>query len=673
MENNIMLDKLSINSIRMLGIQAVNAAKSGHPGIVLGAATMAFTLFKNHLSFNPSNPQWFNRDRFVLSAGHGSALLYSLLLHAGYKYTINDLKQFRQLNSQTPGHPEYHLDYGIEVATGPLGQGLANAVGMAVSESFLSAKYNKKEFKIIDHYTYVLCGDGDLQEGIAQEALSFAGHFKLNKLIVLFDSNDIQLDAAVALVYSENLKLRMAALDWNYLKVEDGENQLAIDQAITAAKNSNKPTLIEIKTIIGYGATKQGTSSVHGAPLMDDIKTVATKLEWNQPDFTVPLAVTNYFTKMVKAKGKLAAEKWNQMVQKYKQTYPKLYAEINSALTNKIFEQNYELNNIKWDAIIGTTPQATRIDSGNILKILSAHCSTLIGGSADLAGSTKALVTDKSFSEADHSGRHIHYGVREFAMAAMVNGMTLHQGTIAFGSTFLVFSDYLKPALRLAALMKIPSLFIFSHDSIAVGEDGPTHQPIEQLTMIRTIPNFNLIRPADTKETIGAYIMALNAKTHPNAIVITRQNVPQLSNSSIELVQRGAYIISKENDSKPLDLIIIATGSEVGLAVTSQQQLWTLHQLNVRVVSMPSTFSFDQQSLTYQTTILPVEIPKVAIELGSPDIWYKYVGGNGFVIGITTFGSSAPDKSVLDKYGFTPNQVCAKINEFVRQKQGGIK
>lgn len=668
MENKINLDKLTINSIRMLGVQTVNAAKSGHPGIVLDAAPMTFALFKNHLSFNPKNPKWFNRDRFILSAGHGSALLYSVLHHAGYQYTINDLKQFRQWASNTPGHPEYHLDYGVETATGPLGQGLANAVGIALTESFLSAKYNQKDLNIVDHYTYVICGDGDLQEGIAQEALSFAGHFKLNKLIILYDSNDIQLDSAVQLVYSENLKMRIESLQWNYLKVVDGEDDKAIVAAIAKAKTSDKPTFIEIKTIIGYGASKQGTPSVHGAPLMDDIKTVAKNLKWEYPEFTVPTAVTSYFTQAVLKNGAQLEANWKLKVEKYQKLYPKLYAEIKSALNNEIFNADYQLDNIDWTTIIGTNPQATRIDSGNILKILSTHCPTLIGGSADLAGSTKAAVADKDFLPLDHSGRHIHYGVREFAMGAIVNGMTLHQGTIAFGSTFLVFSDYLKPALRLAALMAIPSLFIFSHDSIAVGEDGPTHEPVEQLAMLRTIPNFNVIRPADSKETIGAYLMALQSKTHPNAIIITRQNLPQLANSSIEQVQKGAYIISKENNSKALDLIIIATGSEVALAIASQEQLWNDKKINVRVISMPSSFIFDKQDKTYQMQILPHNVTKVVIEMGSADTWYKYIAGNGFVIGVNTFGASAPDKVVLEKYGFTSNQVCDKIIKFLNSK-----
>lgn len=668
MENKINLDKLTINSIRMLGVQAVNAAKSGHPGIVLDAAPMAFALFKNHLSFNPKNPKWFNRDRFILSAGHGSALLYSILHHAGYQYTINDLKQFRQWGSNTPGHPEYHLDYGVETATGPLGQGLANGVGMALSESFLSAKYNQKDLNIIDHYTYVICGDGDLQEGIAQEALSFAGHFKLKKLIVLHDSNDIQLDSAVQLVSSENLKMRMESLQWNYLKVITGEDDKAITAAIVKAKTSDKPTFIEIKTIIGYGASKQGTPSVHGAPLMDDIKTVAKNLKWEYPEFTVPIVVTNYFTAAVLKQGSQLEANWKQKVEKYAKLYPTLYAEIKSALNNEIFKADYQLNKIDWTTMIGTNSQATRIDSGNILKILSSHCPTLIGGSADLSGSTKAAVADKDFLAFDHTGRHIHYGVREFAMGAIVNGITLHQGTIAFGSTFLVFSDYLKPALRLAALMAIPSLFIFSHDSIAVGEDGPTHEPIEQLAMLRTIPNFNVIRPADTKETIGAYLMALNSKTYPNAIIITRQNLPQLANSNIEQLQKGAYIISEENKSKTLDLIIIATGSEVSLAIASQEQLWSDKKINIRVISMPSPFIFDKQDKSYQIRILPNNVTKVVIEMSSPDTWYKYIAGNGFVIGVNTFGASAPDKVVLEKYGFTTNQVCDKINRFLNSK-----
>jgi len=668
MEKNTNYDILTINSIRMLGVQAVNAAASGHPGIVLGAAPMAYALFKDHLKFNPKNPAWFNRDRFVLSAGHGSALLYSLLHHAGYPYTINDLKQFRQLDSNTPGHPEYHLPYGIEVTTGPLGQGLANAVGMALTESFLSAKYNQPEHQIIDHHTYVLCGDGDLQEGIAQEALSFAGHFKLNKLIVLYDSNDVQLDSNVNLVFSEKIKMRMESLEWNYLLVENGEDFSVISAAIRKAKTSSKPTLIEIKTIIGYGASKQGTPALHGAPLMADIEHVAKTLNWTYPEFTIPQTVTNHWTIPLISQGQILETKWKQQLASYAQTYPHFYQDIKSALNNHLFHFDGDLTKIDWTTIIDNSPQATRNASGKILKILSKHCPTLFGGSADLAGSTKAMVDDKNYDITNRSGRHIHYGVREFAMAAIVNGMTLHQGVIPFGSTFLVFSDYLKPALRLAALMKIPSLFIFSHDSIAVGEDGPTHQPVEQLTMLRAIPNFNVIRPADTKETIGAYLMALNAKSHPNAIILTRQDLPQLPNSTINAVQKGAYIISKENETQPLALIMIATGSEVSLAIAVQNQLLTKAKINARVVSMPSTFIFDLQDHNYQTQILPAKIMKVAIELGAPACWYKYVNGNGLIIGINTFGASGTAQAVLAKYGFEAHQVYDKIKEFY-QKQ----
>ncbi|MEN0069349.1 MAG: transketolase [Spiroplasma sp.] len=663
------IDQLAINSIRILGIEAVNNAKSGHPGIVLGAAPMAYALFKDHLKFNPKNPHWFNRDRFVLSAGHGSALLYSLLYHVGYNYQIDDLKKFRKLDSKTPGHPEYDLDLGIEMATGPLGQGLATAVGMAVAESFLAAKYNQTNNQLIDHYTYVLCGDGDLQEGITQEALSFAGHLKLRKLIVLYDSNDVQLDSPTDFVISENTERRLKALNWNYLKVIDGNDYQAISKAIAVAKTSEVPTLIEIKTVIGFGATKQGTSTVHGAPLMDDIAVVKKNLQWTQEEsFSVPQQVINNFQKVKIKQGQELENKWNKQLHDYQTNYHDLSQDIIAALKGQVFNNPFLFNKIDWQSIITNEATATRVASGKILKLLSQQYPTLIGGSADLSGSTKAMVFDHDYNSNNYRGRHIHFGVREFAMTAIVNGLTLHQGVIGFGSTFLVFSDYQKAALRLAALMKIPSLFIFTHDSIAVGEDGPTHEPIEQLLMLRTIPNFNLMRPADVRETIGAYKIAFMAKTFPNAIALTRQDLPQMTNSNIDAVTKGGYIISEEDDTKSLDLVFIATGSEVHLAVEVQKML-VKKKINARVVSMPSTYLFDQQPQEYKNKILPQKIKKVAIELGVNDSWYKYVGLAGLVIGVNQFGSSGELATVLDKYGFTSNKIYQKIIKYLTNKE----
>lgn len=667
MPNNI--DQLTINSIRVLGVEAVNNAKSGHPGIVLGAAPMVYALFKDHLKFNPKNPYWFNRDRFILSAGHGSALLYSMLYHAGYNYKIDDLKNFRKLDSKTPGHPEYDLDLGIEMATGPLGQGLATAVGMAIAESFLGAKYNQDNHKLIDHYTYVLCGDGDLQEGITQEALSFAGHFKLHKLIVLYDSNDVQLDSATDAVISENTEKRMKALNWNYLKVTEGNDYQAISKAIASAKASELPTLIEVKTVIGFGATKQGTPAVHGAPLMDDIATVKKNLQWNTKEiFSVPQEVINNFQKAKINQGQDAERKWNKLLNDYQKNYSDLYQEISFAIKGQLFNNPFLFNKIDWQSIINNESVATRVVSGKILKLLSQHYPTLIGGSADLSSSTKAMVSDQDYDSKNYRGRHLHFGVREFAMSAIVNGLTLHQGLIAFGSTFLVFSDYQKAALRLAALMKIPSLFIFTHDSIAVGEDGPTHQPVEQLLMLRTIPNFNVMRPADVRETIGAYKVALMAKTFPSAIALTRQDLPQMTNSNIDAVAKGAYIISDEDKTKALDLVFIATGSEVHLAVEVQKML-VKNKINARVVSMPSTYLFDRQEQEYKNKILPITIKKVAIEMGVNDSWYKYVGLAGLVIGINQFGMSGEISAVLDKYGFTSNKIYQKVIKYLTNKE----
>lgn len=660
------IDQLVINSIRMLGIQSVNAANSGHPGIVLGAAPMVYALFKDHLKFNPKNPYWFNRDRFILSAGHGSALLYSILYHVGYDFKIEDLKAFRTVGSVTPGHPEYDLKLGVEMATGPLGQGLATAVGMAVAESFLAAKYNQEDNKLIDHYTYVLCGDGDFQEGIVQEAISFAGHFKLNKLIVLYDSNDVQLDSKTELVDSENTAGRFKALAWNYLKIQDGTDYQAISEAIAKAKQSDKPTLIEVKTIIGYGATKQGTPAVHGAPLMADITTVKKFLDWGyDQEFFVPEEVINYFQKAKINQGQELENKWNLKLRAYQEKYQDLYQDVAAALGGKVFVNNFLFDKIDWSSIITNETMATRVASGKILKLLSNQYPTLIGGSADLAGSTKAMVHDQDYTKDNPSGRHIHFGVREFAMGAMVNGLTLHQGVIGFGSTFLVFSDYQKPALRLAALMQIPALFIFSHDSIAVGEDGPTHEPVEQLLMLRTIPNFNLIRPADMRETIGAYKIAFSAKNYPNAIILTRQDLPQMKNSVIDSVSKGGYIISKEIANQSLDLVLIATGSEVHLAVEVQKMLLK-DNINARVVSMPSTFLFDRTEKEYREQILPKNVRKVAIELGVSDSWYKYVGLEGLIIGVNEFGASGNLTEILDKYGFTSEKIYHKIANYLK-------
>lgn len=667
MANNI--DQLTINSIRILGIEAINNAKSGHPGIVLGAAPIAYALFKDHLKFNPKNPSWFNRDRFVLSAGHGSALLYSVLYHAGYGYKIDDLKDFRKLDSKTPGHPEFDLDLGIEMSTGPLGQGLATAVGMAVAESFLAAKYNQDNNQLIDHYTYVLCGDGDLQEGITQEALSFAGHFKLHKLIVLYDSNDVQLDSATDAVISENTEKRIKALNWNYLKVTEGNDYQAISKAIASAKTSELPTLIEVKTVIGFGATKQGTSVVHGAPLMDDIMTVKKNLQWNAKEtFSVPEQVINTFQKAKINQGQAVEKQWNKLLSDYQKNYPNLYQEINFALKGELFNQPFLFNKIDWQSIINNEAMATRVASGKVLKLLSQHYPTLIGGSADLAGSTKALVADQDYDSKNYRGRHLHFGVREFAMAAIVNGLTLHQGLIAFGATFLVFSDYQKAALRLAALMKIPSLFIFTHDSIAVGEDGPTHEPVEQLLMLRAIPNFNLMRPADMRETIGAYKVAVAAKTFPSAIVLTRQDLPQMINSNIDVVAKGGYIISAEDKTEPLDLVFIATGSEVHLAVEVQKML-VKNKINARVVSMPATYLFDQQEQAYKDKVLPKNVKKVAIEMGVSDSWYKYVGLTGLIIGVNSFGASGEMSAVLEKYGFTSNKIYQRVIKYLTNKE----
>lgn len=659
-------DQLSINAIRVLGVEAINKAKSGHPGIVLGAAPIIYALFKDHLKFNPKNPYWFNRDRFVLSAGHGSALLYSTLFYAGYDYKIDDIKNFRQLNSKTPGHPEFDLDLGIEVSTGPLGQGIANGVGMALAESFLAEKYNQKDCTLIDHYTYVLCGDGDLQEGIAQEAVSFAGRFKLEKLIVLYDSNDVQLDSKTNVVISENVKQKFEACQWNYLKVENGNDYQEITKVIEQAKMSQKPTLIEVKTVIGYGATKQGTSAVHGAPILDDIKVLKQNLNWEEnKEFVVNQEVIDYFQKPKVENGKKLETKWNEKLKYYQNHYRDMYQEIAKTLNGELFASyQWNKNNDFNEIINNEKPVATRVISGNILKVLSKNYPTLFGGSADLSASTKAMVYDEIYDFNNRKGRNLHYGVRELAMGAIVNGLTLHQGVIGFGSTFLVFSDYMKPALRLAALMKIPSLFIFSHDSIAVGEDGPTHEPIEQITMLRNIVNFNVLRPADARETVGAYKYALEAKNMPNAIILSRQDLPPIENSSVDSVANGGYVVSYETKNKPVDLVLIATGSEVHLAI-AVQKLLNNDNINTRVVSMPSTNLFDLQSKEYQEQVLLEGVKRVSIELGIASHWYKYIGLSGLAISVDTYGASAPGDELLNYYGFSSEKVYQKIKNYL--------
>lgn len=643
-----------INAIKILGIEMINKANSGHPGIVLGAASIIYTLFTKHVRVNPDIDKWINRDRFVLSAGHGSALLYSILHLSGFNISVNDLKCFRQLNSITPGHPEYNLTPGIDATTGPLGQGFVMGIGMALAETFLAKKYNKKKYNLFDHYTYVLCSDGDLQEGVTQEGISLAGHWKLNKLIVLFDSNDVQLDNIVNIAQSENIKNRFQAANWNYILVKNGNNIEDIDKAIQLAKLSKAPTLIEIKTIIGLDSIKEGTHDVHGMPLNDDdIKNIKTKFNWLNKEFEISNIIYKNFEIMIKKRGILEYSKWLIKYQKYLKLYPLEGTEL-----QKILKYNFKIFEKDFLHLIPKNPQATRISSGMILQQISKLLPNIIGGSADLSISTKVKGTDGYYHYNNRLGRNIAYGVREFAMAAINNGIYLHGGLIPFSGSFLVFADYMKPAIRLSSLMKIPVIYIFSHDSVAIGEDGPTHQPIEQLVMLRSQHNLNIFRPCDFKETLGSYILALQEKYTPSIILTTRQNVVELKQSNLKMIKKGGYkIYGKTKNNK---VIIFATGSEVSLAINIAKKLQK-HKIDTKVISMICWEIFDKQNQKYKNKLIEKNSLKVSIELSSTFGWEKYTGNEGLNFGINEFGKSCPYKDIILYYNFNVNYIVNKI------------
>jgi transketolase len=642
------MEQKAINAIRMLGVDAVNKANSGHPGIVLGAAPMAYQLFTEHLNINVKDPKWMNRDRFVLSAGHGSMLLYALNHLIGYRVSIDDLKRFRQIGN-TPGHPEYGHTDGVETTSGPLGQGISNAVGMAIAETHLAARFNQPNHDIVNHFTYVICGDGDLQEGVALESMSLAGHLGLGKLIVLFDSNDIQLDGKVSLAYSEVHKQKFEAMGWHYVSVSDGNDLNAIQKAIVKAKKeTEKPSIIEIKTIIGFGTSVQGTSKVHGAPVgFDEADGLRKSLPWPYAPFEVPGEIYEHYRKKVTLRGQRSYKKWQTLLKSYESNYPELFKLYESFIKNE-----YDVNFDDFKDEISAPKDATRNISGKVINKLSSKYLNLIGGSADLTASTKAKGADGHYSKENRLARNINFGVREHAMGAIVNGMVLHGGLKVFGGAFFVFSDYMKPAIRLAAIMHIPSIFVFSHDTIAVGEDGPTHQPIEQLAGLRAIPNLNVIRPADAQETLAAWKIALESKTTPTCIILTRQNVDNTAHSSYEGTTHGAYVISKEKNK--LDGILLASGSEVGLAVETQKVLSQVGY-DVRVVSMPSHFMFEKQTQKYKKEVLPRNVKTLAIEMGSPLSWYKYTQ---HIYGLETFGVSAPLEDALEHFGFNKDKVA---------------
>ena len=654
-------DQLAIDTIRALSIDAIEKANSGHPGLPMGAAPMAYTLWTRHLNFNPQSKDFFNRDRFILSAGHGSALLYSLL-HVSGSLELEELKQFRQWGSKTPGHPEYRHTDGVEVTTGPLGQGFAMSVGMALAESHLAGKFNKDQFDIVNHYTYVLASDGDLMEGISHEAASFAGHNQLDKLIVLYDSNDISLDGDLDKSFSEDTKQRFEAYGWNYILVENGNDLDEIDNAITQAKSQQGPTIIEVKTIIGFGSpNKAGSNGVHGAPLGEEERALTFKEYGLDPEkrFNVPEDVYEIFKSTMLKRANEIEEAWNNMLKNYSEAYPELAEEFKLAMSGKL-PNNYADALPEYDL---NHSGASRADSGEIIQKLSEFVPSFFGGSADLAGSNKSNVKEaKDYNKDTPEGKNVWFGVREFAMGAAINGMAAHGGLHPYAATFFVFSDYLKPALRLSSIMGLNSTFIFTHDSIAVGEDGPTHEPIEQLAGLRAIPNMNVIRPADGNETRVAWKVALESEQTPTSLVLTRQNLPTLDvdKQTVENgVRKGAYIVFETEQQ--LEYLLLASGSEVNLAVEAAKELEQQGK-GVRVISMPNWYAFEQQSSEYKESILPSDVTKrIAIEMASPLGWHKYVGIEGKVIGINSFGASAPGDLVVEKYGFTKENILKQV------------
>ncbi|GFE46469.1 putative transketolase [Streptococcus canis] len=645
------VDQLAVNTLRVLSIEAIQRANSGHPGLPMGAAPMAYVLFSRFLKVNPkTNRSWTDRDRFVLSAGHGSALLYSLLHLSGYQVSLNDLKSFRQWQSKTPGHPEVNHTDGVEATSGPLGQGIANAVGMAMTEAHLAAKYNKPDFPIVDHYTYVLHGDGDIMEGISQEAASLAGHLKLGKLILLYDSNDISLDGSTSKTFTEDVKGRFEALGWQYILVKDGNDLEEISDAIKAAKTvKDKPSIVEIKTIIGYGSRQQGTSAVHGSPIgRDEIENVKKVYDYDQPEFCVPSAVVERFQSTIQSSGQEKEDEWHQLFESYEKKYPELAEEFVHSLSNEAYSVNLEVHP-------EGTSTASRVSSQQAIQQIANQVSTFWGGSADLSASNNTMIhKEEDFQPGTYHGRNIWFGVREFAMGAIMNGVALHGGTRIYGGTFFVFSNYLLPAIRMAALQKLPVIYVFTHDSIAVGEDGPTHEPIEQLASVRSMPNLNVIRPADGNEVNEAWKRALAETSRPTALILSRQNLPVLSgtkNLAEDGINKGAYILSEAKG--PIDGIIIATGSEVKLALETQVLL-ERESIFTRVVSMPSQNIFDEQSVNYRESILPSNVTKrLAIEAGTSFGWGKYVGLLGKTLTIDSWGASAPGEQVFKEYGFT--------------------
>ncbi|MTD30132.1 transketolase [Planomicrobium sp. YIM 101495] len=655
-------DQLAVTTIRTLSIDAIERANSGHPGLPMGAAPMAYSLWTKHMNHNPKNPTWFNRDRFVLSAGHGSMLLYSLLHLSGYGLPMEEIRNFRQWDSLTPGHPEFGHTVGVEATTGPLGQGIGMAVGMAMAERHLGSVYNKDDFNIVDHHTFALCGDGDLMEGVAGEAISLAGHLQLDKLVVLYDSNDISLDGDLDKSFSENIRKRFESYGWNYLRVNDGNDLDELSAAIAEAKNATGgPTLVEVKTVIGYGSpNKSGKADVHGAPLGEaEMKLTKEYYKWTfDEDFHVPEEVYETFKQATEELGGKAEEAWNELFKNYESAYPELAAQLKAAIAGELPE-DFDKEFPSYEA---GKKQATRASSGEMINAIAKTVPSFFGGSADLAGSNKTSIKDGGdFDASNPAGRNIWFGVREFAMGTALNGMALHGGLRVFGGTFFVFSDYVRPAIRLSSLMGLPVTYVFTHDSVAVGEDGPTHEPVEHLASLRAMPGLGLIRPADANETKAAWRIAITEKDTPTVLVLSRQDLPVLEQSgelAEEGVSKGAYTVSGVENPQAL---LLATGSEVSLAVEAQKQL-AEDGIQVSVVSMPSWDRFEKQDAAYKQSVLPKHVKKrLAIEVGSSFGWERYTGDEGDILAIDRFGASAPGEKIMEEFGFTANNVAEKV------------
>jgi transketolase len=659
------IEEMSVNAIRVLSADAIQKANSGHPGLPLGTAPVAYELFAKHMNYNPHNPDWVNRDRFVLSGGHGSMLLYSLFHLFGIgNLSLEEVKNFRQFGSLTPGHPEYGHTVGVEATTGPLGQGMAMAVGMAMAEAHLSSVFNKEGFPVVDHYTYVLGGDGCMMEGISSECFSLAGTLGLSKLIVFYDSNNISIEGSTDIAFTEDVVTRFKAFGFQTIEVEDGNDLEAIGKAIEEAKaDKTRPSLIKVNTLIGYGCpAKQGKASAHGEPLgVDNVAALKENINWPcKGDFEVPKEVYDHYKELADNMAK-AEDKWNELFAAYVEKYPEM-----KELWDNYFD-GYDMSDLfnsdeYWAK--GDKPEATRSTSGTILNMIKKAMPNLIGGSADLAPSNKTNMKDAGdFSKDNYAGTNLHFGVREQAMAAIGNGLALHGGLKAFVATFFVFSDYVKPMARLSALMKLPLTYVFTHDSIGVGEDGPTHEPIEQLAAFRSLPDFTVFRPCDRTETAAAWMYAVENECGPTGLVLTRQNLPQMEGSSKDALN-GGYVIAESEKAVP-DAIIIASGSEVSLAVNAKEEL-KKSGIDVRVVSMPSMELFDKQSAEYKESVLPNAVRKrVAVEALSDFGWYKYVGLDGKVIAMEGFGASGPAATLFEHFGFTVDNVVKTVKEVV--------